>query len=51
MIKSNDCAEIEITTRDKVCVETFSNFKVFGRIIMREKKETICVGTIKKILW
>lgn len=50
MLKSNDCAEIEVTTRHRVCVEIFANFKVFGRVIIREKKETVCVGTVKKIL-
>lgn len=50
MIKSNDCAEVEITTRDRVCIELFANFKVFGRVIVREKKDTICVGTVKKLL-
>ena len=48
-IKSNDCAEIEIETENKVCVELFSNFKTFGRVIIREKKDTLCVGTIKLI--
>lgn len=31
-------------------MEIFANFKVFGRVIIREKKETVCVGTVKKIL-
>ena len=48
-IRSNDCAEIEIETEKRVCVELFSNFKIFGRVIVREKNDTLCVGTVKQI--
>ena len=48
-IRSHDCAEIELEFKEKMCVELFSNYKVFGRVIIREKKETLFVGTIKKI--
>jgi hypothetical protein len=34
-----------------MCAELFVNYKVFGRVIIREKKETLFVGTIKKIKW
>ena len=48
-IRSHDCAEIELELKEKMCVELFSNYKVFGRVIIREKKETLFVGTVKKI--
>jgi len=32
-----------------MCVETYSNFKVFGRVIVREKMSTLGVGMIKEI--
>ena len=48
-IKANDCSEIEIELYDKMCVELFSNYKIFGRVIIREKKDTLFVGTIKMI--
>lgn len=34
-IKSNECAEIEVELKEKMCVELFGNFKVFGRVIIR----------------
>ena len=34
-----------------MCVETYSNFKVFGRVIVREKMSTLGVGMIKEIKW
>ena len=49
LLRSNDCAEIEIETEKRVCVETFANFKIFGRVIIREKNDTLCVGTVKLI--
>ena len=48
-IRSSDCVEIEIETDEKVCVEKFSNSKIFGRVIIREKKSTLCVGTVTMI--
>jgi translation elongation factor EF-1alpha len=48
-IRSNDCAEIEVETDEKVCVERFSNSKIFGRVIIREKKSTLCVGKVTLI--
>lgn len=32
-----------------MCVELFVNYKIFGRVIIREKKETLFVGTIKLV--
>lgn len=49
MIKANDCAEIEIELKERMCAELFLNYKIFGRVIIREKKDTLFVGTIKMI--
>jgi elongation factor 1 alpha-like protein len=48
-IKANECAEIEVELGEKMCAELFSNYKTFGRVILREKKDTLFVGTIKMI--
>jgi translation elongation factor EF-1alpha len=48
-IHSNDCVEIEVESDQKVCIEKFSNSKIFGRVIIREKKSTLCVGTVTMI--
>ena len=48
-IRSNDCVKIEVETEDKICIEKFSNSKIFGRVILREKKSTLCVGTVTLI--
>jgi translation elongation factor EF-1alpha len=37
-IKANDCAEIEVELQEKMCAELFLNYKIFGRVIIREKK-------------
>ena len=48
-IRSNECVKIEVETDESICVEKFSNSKIFGRVILREKKSTLCVGTITMI--
>ena len=49
-VTSNQCCEVEISFSQKVCVELFSNFKRFGRVILREKHATLAVGIIKEVL-
>ena len=48
-IKSNECAQIEVQLSERMCAELFCNYKIFGRVIIREKKNTLFVGTIKMI--
>jgi len=49
-VKSNECALIEITTEEMLCLELFSNLKNYGRVAIREKFKTMAVGMIVKIL-
>eukprot|EP00825_Cyclidium_porcatum_P039601 TRINITY_DN4842_c0_g1_i3.p4 TRINITY_DN4842_c0_g1~~TRINITY_DN4842_c0_g1_i3.p4 ORF type:complete len:114 (-),score=3.28 TRINITY_DN4842_c0_g1_i3:174-515(-) len=48
-INKNQCAEILLQLEKNVCAEIFTNFQVYGRVILREKFETLGVGIIKEI--
>ena len=48
-IKANDCAEVELELEEMMCAELYSNFKVYGRVILREELKTLGVGMILKI--
>nr|QBH68025.1 elongation factor Tu protein [Philasterides dicentrarchi] len=49
-IKSHECAEIQVKFGELMCAELYANFNIYGRIILRDNKQTIGVGTIKEIL-
>ena len=48
-IKNGDCAMIRIRPTKALCVETFSTFPPLGRFAVRDMKQTIAVGVIKKV--
>ncbi|KAL4487181.1 hypothetical protein ABPG72_017900 [Tetrahymena utriculariae] len=49
-IRNNECAIVEVCIEKENCMELFSNFKSFGRVVLREKMNTIGVGSITKIM-
>ena len=50
-LNSDMAAIVEITLEKPICVETFKNFAALGRVQMRDRGETLAVGTIKEIIY
>ena len=48
-IKSGDCALINIKPTKVICVENFKEYPPLGRFAIRDMKQTIGVGVIKKV--
>lgn len=48
-VNKNQCAEILLQLDKNICAEIFTNYSVYGRVILREKFETLGVGIIKEI--
>ncbi|EGR27885.1 hypothetical protein IMG5_187290 [Ichthyophthirius multifiliis] len=48
-IRSHDCAQIQISIEKSLCAELYSNYRAYGRVIIREQMNTLGVGMITKI--
>merc|ERR1712077_124768 len=49
MVKSGDAAIINLVPSKPMCVETFSDYPPLGRFAVRDMKQTVAVGVIKKV--
>merc|ERR1711874_963455 len=47
-IKSGDAAIVKLTPSKPMCVEAFSDFPPLGRFAVRDMRQTVAVGVIKK---
>jgi len=50
MIKSGDAAMVEMTPSKPMCVESFAEYPPLGRFAVRDMKQTVAVGVIKKVI-
>lgn len=50
-IRNHECGIVEVCIEKENCMELYSNYKPFGRVVLREKMNTIGVGSITKIMW
>merc|ERR1711918_13652 len=48
-IKSGDAAIVELVPSKPMCVEAFSEFPPLGRFAVRDMRQTVAVGVIKKV--
>merc|ERR1711860_269210 len=48
-IKSGDAAIVELVPSKPMCVEAFSDFPPLGRFAVRDMRQTVAVGVIKKV--
>jgi len=48
-VKSGDAAIVELTPSKPMCVEAFSEYPPLGRFAVRDMKQTVAVGVIKKV--
>merc|ERR1711988_402968 len=48
-IKSGDAAIVELIPSKPMCVEAFSDFPPLGRFAVRDMRQTVAVGVIKKV--
>lgn len=48
-IKSNDAAIVTLAPQKPMCVETFADFPPLGRFAVRDMRQTVAVGVIKKV--
>merc|ERR1711893_418130 len=49
MVKSGDAAIINLIPSKPMCVETFNDYPPLGRFAVRDMKQTVAVGVIKKV--
>jgi len=49
VLNSNMAAIVEVNLENPICLETYSNFQSLGRMQIRDKGETLAVGTIREI--
>ena len=49
MVKSGDAAIITLIPSKPMCVEAFSEYPPLGRFAVRDMKQTVAVGVIKKV--
>jgi len=48
-IKSGDAAIVQLIPSKPMCVEAFSDFPPLGRFAVRDMRQTVAVGVIKKV--
>merc|ERR1739847_255593 len=48
-IKSGDASIVELNPRKPMCVEPFSQYAPLGRFAVRDMRQTVAVGVIKKV--
>lgn len=48
-IREKEYAQLEVTAENEYCMELYSNFRSFGRVVLRESMNTLGVGKILKI--
>ena len=41
---------IEVEAEHKICIEKFSNYKSLGRVLFRDRSETVMAGMILELL-
>jgi elongation factor 1 alpha-like protein len=46
----NMAGVIEVETDQKVCIEKFSNYKSLGRVLFRDRSETVMAGMVLELL-
>merc|ERR1711860_157236 len=49
MVKSGDACMTKLVPSKPMCVETFSEYAPLGRFAVRDMKQTVAVGVIKKV--
>jgi len=49
MVKSGDASIINLVPSKPMCVETFAEYPPLGRFAVRDMKQTVAVGVIKKV--
>jgi len=47
-VKSGDAAMVDLVPQKPMCVESFSNYPPLGRFAVRDMRQTVAVGVIKK---
>ncbi len=50
-VKKGECAIIKIVPSKPVVVETFTEYPPLGRFAIRDMKQTVGVGVIKKVFY
>ena len=48
-LKNGDASIVELKPSKPMCVETFSEFPPLGRFAVRDMRQTVAVGVIKKV--
>jgi len=49
MVKSGDAAIVNMVPQKPLCVETFNEYSPLGRFAVRDMRQTVAVGVIKKV--
>merc|ERR1712142_640795 len=49
MVKSGDAAMVKMVPSKPMCVEPFSKYAPLGRFAVRDMRQTVAVGIIKKV--
>mmetsp|Transcript_2247 Transcript_2247/g.6573 ORF Transcript_2247/g.6573 Transcript_2247/m.6573 type:complete len:450 (+) Transcript_2247:39-1388(+) len=49
MIKQHDAALVDMVPQKPMCVETFNEYAPLGRFAVRDMRQTVAVGVIKKV--
>ena len=49
MIKQGDAALVDMVPQKPMCVETFNEYAPLGRFAVRDMRQTVAVGVIKKV--
>jgi len=47
-VKSGDACMVDLVPQKPMCVESFSNYPPLGRFAVRDMRQTVAVGVIKK---
>lgn len=50
LIGKNQAAIVEFTTMKPVCIETFDQYKEYGRFVFRSEHVTLGTGIVTKII-
>lgn len=51
IINSHMAAVVDVTLDNPICLEVYENYPSLGRVQIREKGDTMAVGTVSEILY
>ena len=49
VVPKQSTAVVEITSRNRICMELFRNYRELGRFTLRRGTETVAVGVVTKL--